>query len=127
MKILDKTNIINFPNRNFNIDTPQTKEEVDDIIGDVRLYHIDQSMELIIPLLIEQFGMLSLPIDKIEQKDLIFVHEAIRYILFKMYDYSHPMGRIVEQTIREDEQLGMVFDSSKITTKKKVKLKQIKE
>ncbi len=113
---MNRLNIIQFPR---NTETPQTKEDVDNIIGDVRLYHIDQSLEFIIPSLVEQLQMLSLPVEKINEKDLIFVHESIRYLLFKLYGYDHPMQKVVDSTIRQDEQLGMVFDSSNVIKKKK--------
>lgn len=110
--------VIDFPKYS---SVPITKDEVDNKITELRTYHVDESAEYLMEGLIEQIGLLGFPLQNVNNHSLLFLNETIRAVLFEMYNYEHPINHVVNNTIRNDETLGLVLDCSKIAELNKKK------
>ena len=121
-------NVLKFPkNRTKNGLFPQTPDEVIERIDDLKQYHIQESLEVIVPLLFNQIQILGFepPEDEnIYVKDGSFIVESIRAFLCKIYGVPHPLQMISDNIFEDRGDEGMVMsDRVKvvITTKEEVK------
>lgn len=121
-------NVLKFPkNRTKNGLFPQTPDEVNERLDDLKQYHIQESLEVIVPHLFNQIQILGFepPEDEnIYVKDGSFIVESIRAFLCKIYGVPHPLQMISDNIFEDRGDEGMVMsDRVKvvITTKEEVK------
>ena len=107
---MKKTNVINFPNTN-NI---LTKVDVDKALEDVKLYHIDESLEFLYENLIDHITTLGFPIQNSTDEISVFLYETMKAYLCNLYGIHHQMNDLVSKITRQDEHLGKVLDFSLI-------------
>lgn len=110
---------------------PETNrvKSVDDVyskIQNVKNTHIDESLELIIPMLINQFMLLGFNFDYMNNaKDISLIAESIKSLLMKYYDMNHPIQSIIDKLVIEDETLGYIVSDDLRVLKKIKKEKKI--
>jgi hypothetical protein len=94
-------NVISFPTKNIN-DNPQTHEDVEDNIENIKLYHVQRTIETIVPWLFDCITAGGFrPADE-ETGDEIFagfMTESIRALLYKSCHIYHPFHEIAEKMI----------------------------
>lgn len=99
-------NIILFPNTNTNIITfPKSKEEVDENLDATKQYHIQETINLLIPSIFNQLKLSGFePPDEEESsvKAGAFIVEAIRSLMYSHYGLKHPFQKIVEKVFVQD-------------------------
>lgn len=105
-------NIISFPNKTIN-NNPQTYEEVEDDIENIKMYHVQRTIETVIPWLFDclTVGGFS-PADEETGDDVYagFMVEGIRSLLYKSCGMYHPFHKVAEKMIiaSEDGSLKLV-------------------
>lgn len=107
-------NIIQFPPReNFRNIPPQNIEEVNDQIDTLKHIHVQESIEMVIPILFNNLAILGFDPDENDHfliKDGSLVVESVRSFLNKFYGINHPLQIISEnlfETIDEEGNLEM--------------------
>lgn len=117
------TNILQFPTN----DRIVTKDDVYDRINEVKNTHIDETLELVIPMLLNQFMLLGFDLDYMNNaKDIALIVEAIKSMLSKYYGMEHSIQDIIDKLVTEDESQGFIIPNNlrilkKIDRKKEVK------
>jgi len=108
-------NVVNFPKKHQNLQSPQSIEEVEDNMELIRQFHIQETIETIMPKLFDQLSLAGFePAEEDgDIKDGAFVIEAVRSLLLKSYGIDHPFQEICEN-IFEDAEDGMLSLSDKI-------------
>jgi len=116
-------NIIPFPGKfrgkqNL-IDPPQTLEEVEETIDNVKEAHIQQTLEYVMPAFFDNLANAGFqPADENELlKDGALIVESVRSFMNKLYDMYHPMQVIADglfEPINNNGQLQVV-NNIKIT------------
>lgn len=110
-------NIIQFPYRGSDRHpAPQSLEDVIDSVETVRLVHIQESLETVVPMLFDKLSLAGFaPEDEMEYiKDGALVVEAIRSFLSKTYDIHHPLQMIAEHLFEQIDDEGNLEVSDKI-------------
>ena len=92
-------NIVLFPTRNNKYNGPQTIEEVDESMDMVKQFHIQETIETIIPSLFDQLHVAGFQPD--EDDDDILKHsamvvESIRSLLCMLKGIDHPLQMIAD-------------------------------
>lgn len=109
-------NVIMFPVKNHR--GPQTLEEVVDSLDMVRQVHIQETLELVVPKLFENFSMAGFSPDDEDSlefiKDGALVVEAARSFLCKISGISHPLQLIAENMFEQTDEEGSLEVSEKI-------------
>lgn len=109
-------NVIMFPVKNSR--GPQTLEEVVDSLDMVRQVHIQETLELVVPKLFENFSMAGFSPDDEDSlefiKDGALVVEAARSFLCKISGISHPLQLIAENMFEQTDEEGSLEVSEKI-------------
>jgi pantothenate kinase len=106
-------NVIQFPKTNANLSfTPDSVEKIDERMQLLKMHHIQDTLNLMIPSLFSQILTAGFELDVEEGledpdiKDGAFIIEAIRSFLCKKHNIDHPLQRIAENVfIREDEDI----------------------
>ena len=108
-------NVVCFPKKYQNLQSPQSIEEVEDNMEMVRQFHIQETIETIMPKFFDQLSLAGFePAEEDgDIKDGAFVIEALRSLLLKSYGINHPFQEISESIFEEDED-GMLTLSDKI-------------
>lgn len=111
-------NIIMFPVKNQNPHGPQTIEEVADKLYAVRQVHIQETLELVVPKLFENFSIAGFSPDDDDSflflKDGAMIVEAARSFLCKISGISHPLQLIAENMFEQTDDEGNLEISDKI-------------
>ena len=89
------SNVIQFPKNT--ISSPKTEEEMVSNVDNLKYNHIDQTMDIIVPMLfhnMELAGFTFAPLDDSEIDDYLkdgsFLVESIKSILYKYHNIYHP-------------------------------------
>ena len=99
-------NVVQFPK--FNPRVNLNEEDIEDKISSVKHYHINQTLDTLVPLLFSQLDVagfnFSLDEDELDPyiKDGAFVVEAVRSLLCKYYGMFHPFSIIAEEVYTKD-------------------------
>ena len=104
-------NVIQFPRNGANLSfTPDSIEKIDERMQLLKMHHIQDTLNLMIPALFSQILTAGFELDVEEGiedpdiKDGAFIIEAIRSFLCKKHNIDHPMQRVAENIfIREDD------------------------
>ena len=112
-------NIIKFPPRDSSRPSPpKTLEEVTDQVDTLKHIHVQESIEVVIPMLFSNLAILGFDPEENDYsliKDGSLIVEAVRSFLNKFYNINHPLQIIADnlfETIDEDGNLEM---SNKLT------------
>lgn len=99
-------NIILFPSNNNIINFPKSKTEVDDNLDATKQYHIQEAINLLIPIIFTHLKMAGFepPEDENEFSmcEGAFIVEAIRSHMYSHYGLKHPFQKIVEKVFVPD-------------------------
>jgi hypothetical protein len=122
-------NIITFKNPNSVTNDNQvlTKEQIDDNIETMKLYHIQEFLATLTPMIFTQIEIGGFSLDDeddLSLKDGAFFVEAIRSLLCKHYNIYHPFQIIAEATLIKIEEEENSF---KIAENLNIILKEQKE
>lgn len=118
MGVFLSNNILTFPKSNSRLNLEPSIESVKENLENTKFYHIEETIELIIPNLMNQISMAGFNFEQKEDMfdDSIFVMEAIRSLLNKYYEIYHPFQTITDNVFEHEA------DSIKITGKLNVSL-----
>ena len=110
-------NIVLFPTRNNKYNGPQTIEEVDESMDMVKQFHIQETIETIIPSLFDQLHVAGFQPD--EDDDDILKHsamvvESIRSLLCMLKGIDHPLQMIADNLFIQTSDGLAVSDKVKI-------------
>lgn len=111
-------NIISFPKKIVN-NNPQTHEEVEDDVENIKMYHVQRTIETIIPWIFDCITAAGFEPENEETGDEVyagFMVEGIRALLYKACEMHHPFHDVAEKMIvvSEDGALKLAF-GKKIT------------
>lgn len=106
MKI--SNNVITFPKENKNPKKIPTIDDINRSIDQMNLYHIQETIASIIPLLFNQIEVAGFSIaDMDDEEESIkygaFIIEAIRAILCRHYDLYHPFQDIIDNVFEDGD------------------------
>lgn len=121
VKELKISNIIQFPKENNRI---TSVEDVYSKIAEVQMAHVEEGLDLLIPMIISQFTLLgfNFDFDKIE-KDIALIAEVVKALLMKHYELDHPLHQMIDKLITEDENIGYYVPND-LRVLKKVKRRE---
>lgn len=110
-------NIVLFPNKKNKYNGPQTIEEVDESMDMVKQFHIQETIETIIPSLFDQLHVAGFQPD--EDDDNILKHsamvvESIRSLLCMLKSIDHPLQLIANNLFIQTSDGLAVSDKVKI-------------
>ncbi len=110
-------NIVLFPNKKNKYNGPQTIEEVDESMDMVKQFHIQETIETIIPSLFDQLHVAGFQPD--EDDDNILKHsamvvESIRSLLCMLKGIDHPLQLIANNLFIQTSDGLAVSDKVKI-------------
>ena len=109
-------NVIMFPGKNAR--GPQTLEEVVDSLDMVRQVHIQETLELVVPKIFENFAMAGFSPDEEDEIEFLkhgaMVVEAARSFLCKISGMTHPLQLIAENLFEQVDEDGNLEVSSKV-------------
>jgi hypothetical protein len=109
-------NVILFPVKNFR--GPQTIEEVADNLDLVRQVHIQETLELVVPKLFENFSMAGFSPEEDQEIEFLkhgaMVVEAARSFLCKVSGLPHPLQLIAENLFEQVDEDGNLEVSDKV-------------
>jgi hypothetical protein len=109
-------NIIVFPNKNLRL--PQTIEEVADTLDIVRQVHIQETLQLIVPMLFDNISHAGFNPDDKDENALLkhgaMVVEAVRSFLCKVSGIEHPLQIIAENLFEQVDSEGNLEVSDKV-------------
>jgi hypothetical protein len=110
-------NVVLFPTRNNKYNGPQTIEEVDESMDMVKQFHIQETIETIIPSLFDQLHVAGFQPD--EDDDDILKHsamvvESIRSLLCMLKGIDHPLQMIADNLFIQTSDGLAVSDKVKI-------------
>lgn len=109
-------NIIMFPGKNLR--GPQTIEEVADTLDLVRQVHIQETLELIVPMLFDNISHAGFNPDEEDENGLLkhgaMVVEAVRSFLCKVSGIEHPLQIIAENLFEQVDAEGNLEVSDKV-------------
>ncbi len=110
-------NVVLFPTRNNKYNGPQTIEEVDESMDMVKQFHIQETIETIIPSLFDQLHIAGFQPD--EDDDDILKHsamvvESIRSLLCMLKGIDHPLQLIADNLFIQTSDGLAVSDKVKI-------------
>lgn len=118
-------NIIQFPkNTSTRMMPPQSVDEIEDNVDNLRFIHIQESLEAVIPIVFNSLAVLGFDPDTDEDptmvKDGCLIVESIRSFLCKNYKLGHPLQLIAKGFFNEDNEGDMVMvDNLTITMNQK--------
>ena len=109
-------NIIQFPGKS-KMGPPMTLEQVEENMDLIRQVHIQETLELVVPKLFENFSMAGFGTDDESTeflKDGAMVVEAARSFLCKVSGMSHPLQLIAENMFEQVDAEGNLEVSDKV-------------
>lgn len=109
-------NIIQFPGKS-KMAPPMTLEQVEENMDLIRQVHIQETLELVVPKLFENFSMAGFGTDDESMeylKDGAMVVEAARSFLCKVSGMSHPLQLIAENMFEQVDAEGNLEVSDKV-------------
>ena len=113
-------NVITFPNSGRVI----TISDVQDRIQDVKVTHIEETLELLVPMLMNQFMLLGFNIDYMNNaKDVALIVESIKSMLMKYYNMEHSIQEIIDKLVIEDDSVGDYVIPNNLRILKKINRK----
>jgi hypothetical protein len=111
-------NVISFPRENKNPQTQKTKsiEEINHNLEQMNLYHIQESVVNIIPIIFTQLEIGGFNVEDLDEdvviKEGAFLVEALRSIMCRHYGIYHPFQKLSEEIFEysgdKDEALKIV-------------------
>ena len=110
-------NIIIFPSKNTKYTGPQTLEEVDETIDLVKQFHIQETIETIVPPLFDQLNVAGFLPDEDDEEILkhsAMVVESIRSLLCMIRGINHPLQLIADNLFVQTDDGLAVSDKIKI-------------
>lgn len=110
-------NIILFPTKNNKYNGPQTLEEVDETIDLVKQFHIQETIETIVPSLFDQLNIAGFLPDEDDEEILkhsAMVVESIRSLLCMVRGINHPLQLIADNLFVQTDDGLAVSDKVKI-------------
>ena len=98
-------NILVFPKQKIPSPFPQNIEQVDEEMDSVKQYHIQEAIEIVVPLFFENLAIagFSPSNDETDIKDGSFIVESIRSLMCKFYGINHPFQDIAENIFEQQE------------------------
>lgn len=98
-------NILVFPKQKIPSPFPQNIEQVDEEMDNVKQYHIQEAIEIVVPLFFENLAIagFSPSDDETDIKDGSFIVESIRSLMCKFYGINHPFQDIAENIFEQQE------------------------
>lgn len=114
----EANNVIRFPVKPSRMpDAPQTLEEVDASVDLIKKTHIQDTLEIVVPMLFDNLVIAGF--DPNEQstdflKDGAFIVESIRSLLCKLYDMDHPLQQVASHmfVVNDDVDPSIVIDEN---------------
>lgn len=107
---MDSNNVIAFPKSpSKSSKQPPSLEEITNNMSMIKHVHIGETLSLVAPMLFEQLAIAGFDFQD-EGDDLkygAFVVEAIRSMLMRNYEMSHPFQEIAESVFTPDETGGL--------------------
>lgn len=107
---MTSNNVIQFPKENKNIKKLISIDEINDSVEQMELYHIQETVNNIVPIMFAQMEVGGFNIDQIGEESVVkeggFLVEAIRSFLCSHYGIYHPFQRIVEKIFVPDPSEG---------------------
>lgn len=109
-------NVVLFPTRNNKYNGPQTIEEVDESMDMVKQFHIQETIETIIPSLFDQLHVAGFQPDEDDDilKHSAMVVESIRSLLCMLKGIDHPLQLIADNLFIQTSDGLAVSDKVKI-------------
>jgi hypothetical protein len=110
-------NVILFPTKNNKYNGPQTLEEVDESIDLVKQFHIQETIETIVPSLFDQLNIAGFLPDEDDEEILkhsAMVVESIRSLLCMVRGINHPLQLIADNLFVQTDDGLAVSDKVKI-------------
>lgn len=110
-------NVILFPSKNNKYNGPQTLEEVDESMGMVKQFHIQETIETIVPSLFDQLNIAGFAPDEDDEEILkhsAMVVESIRSLLCMIRGINHPLQLIAANLFVQTDDGLAVSDKVKI-------------
>jgi hypothetical protein len=103
-------NVVPFPKSNKQLNNPTSIDEIIEKLNDVKDLHINETLEVVIPMLFNYLETAGFGFGEIDEedtqdphlKDAAFVVEGVRSLLCKYYGLSHPFHQISENIFVED-------------------------
>lgn len=95
-------NVIKFPTKNIiqsHVIPPQTLEEVTESVDMIKYAHIQDTLEVVVPMLFDNLTITGFsPSDEDNEmlKDGALIVESIRSLLLKLYGIEHPLQIIAD-------------------------------
>ena len=113
-------NVIPFPKNN---KIPVDEDEVDDKIAQVKYHHINETLQIVIPIMFSYLETAGFEFDVEDDeedavndpkiKDAAFIVEAVRSLLCKHHGLEHPFQQISEHIFEQDISNKGVFNLAK--------------
>lgn len=110
-------NVILFPTKNNKYNGPQTLEEVDESMDMVKQFHIQETIETIVPSLFDQLNIAGFTPDEDDEEILkhsAMVVESIRSLLCMVRGINHPLQLIADNLFVQTDDGLAVSDKVKI-------------
>jgi hypothetical protein len=124
---MDANNVIVFPRANVNPKMKmQSIEEINKDLEMMKLYHIQETIITLIPLIFNQLEIAGFDVSDQEinnSKDVTFIIEALRSVMCKYYEIYHPVQDIANNIFipnPEEENSYKIPESINIVFKKDV-------
>jgi len=121
-------NVLSFPRKNIRV---QTLEQVDEVMTNAQMRHVEQAVEFVAPILFEylcqagfDFSNSTDELEKADIKQAAFILEAIRSVLSMKYGIEHPFQELANVAFTDLEDGGFKLADSVNITFKKMKIKQ---
>jgi hypothetical protein len=99
-------NVVPFPGRYKDGSPPRTLEEVAENVAAVKHYHIQESINTIVPIIFENLLMLGYEFDgedPKQQKNIALLVESITSLLSQHYGMEHPLIELANSMFYEQE------------------------
>lgn len=92
-------NVIKFPKNNPRITEEITEHDVQNSSEMMRLFHIQETINNLMPLILNQLAVSGFDIsdEEVDIKDGAFIIESLRSVMCKHYGIYHPFQKILEE------------------------------
>lgn len=98
-----ENNVIEFPKKNPRI---KTLESINDNIDIMKQYHIQKTISILVPMIINQLELAGFVSDIDSEEDIkngAFIVESLRSFMCKYYDIYHPFQQISNNVFHPDD------------------------
>lgn len=122
--IKSSNNVFHFPtNAELPFCPPCSLDEIQENMELIRQVHVQETLEVVIPMLFSQLALAGFPIDGDEipsHQEGAFLSETIRAILLGIYKIHHPVQNIIATIFEETDDGLKIVDELSVWLKEEI-------